>query len=58
MLVALFVQVLYAIGSGLLTTLQTHTSIAKWATYMVLSGLGLGLGVNVPHIAIQAVIET
>ncbi|KAI9648687.1 hypothetical protein NHQ30_003326 [Ciborinia camelliae] len=56
--VVLFAQVLCAIGSGLLTTLQTDTSTAKWATYMVLTGLGLGLGVNVPHIAIQAVMET
>lgn len=56
--VVLFAQVLCVIGSGLLTTLQTDTSTAKWATYMVLTGLGLGLGVNVPHIAIQAVMET
>ncbi|EHK98250.1 hypothetical protein M7I_6017 [Glarea lozoyensis 74030] len=34
------------------------TEFSKWATYLVLTGLGLGLGVNVPHIAIQAVMET
>ncbi|MCJ1342376.1 hypothetical protein MMC31_000558 [Peltigera leucophlebia] len=56
--VILFAQVLCAIGSGLLTTLRTETSTSLWATYMVLTGLGLGLGVNVPHIAIQAVMKT
>jgi len=56
--VILFAQLLCGIGSGLLITLNTDTSTAKWATYMALTGLGLGLGVNVPHIAIQAVMET
>ncbi|KAL8969893.1 MAG: hypothetical protein Q9197_004104 [Variospora fuerteventurae] len=56
--VILFAQVLCAIGSGLLTTLRTDTSTALWGTYLALTGLGLGLGVNVPHIAIQAVMKT
>lgn len=56
--VILIAQVLCGIGSGLLTTINVDTSTAKWAVYMVLTGLGLGLGVNVPHIAIQAVMET
>lgn len=56
--VILLAQVLCGIGSGLLTTLRTDTTTALWATFMVLTGLGLGLGVNVPHIAIQAVMET
>ena len=56
--VILFAQVVCGVGSGLLTTLRTDTSTALWATYMALTGLGLGLGVNVPHIAIQAVMKT
>lgn len=56
--VILFAQLLCSIGSGCLTTLRTDTSTALWATYMALTGLGLGLGVNVPHIAVQAVMET
>ncbi|KAL8982245.1 MAG: hypothetical protein Q9177_005332, partial [Variospora cf. flavescens] len=56
--VILFAQVLCAIGSGLLTTLRIDTSTALWGTYLALTGLGLGLGVNVPHIAIQAVMKT
>ncbi|PCH00736.1 Major facilitator superfamily domain, general substrate transporter [Penicillium occitanis (nom. inval.)] len=55
--VILVAQLLCAIGAGLLTTIRTYTSIAEWATYMALTGAGLGLGVNVPHIAVQAVFE-
>jgi hypothetical protein len=56
--VILFAQLLCGIGSGFLTTINTGTRTVVWATYMVLTGLGIGLGVNVPHIAIQAVMET
>ncbi|KAF2704539.1 MFS general substrate transporter [Pleomassaria siparia CBS 279.74] len=56
--VILVAQVLCATGAGLLTTITPSTATALWATYMVFCGLGLGLGVNVPHIAIQAVMET
>jgi len=56
--VILFAQVVCGIGSGLLTTLRVHTRTVLWATYMALTGLGLGLGVNVPHIAVQAVMPT
>ncbi|KAL8687226.1 MAG: hypothetical protein Q9218_006545, partial [Villophora microphyllina] len=56
--VILVAQVFCGVGAGLLTTLRTFTSTAVWATYMALTGLGIGLGVNVPHIAIQAVMKT
>ena len=56
--VILIAQVICGIGSGLLTTLRTNTRTVLWATYMALTGLGLGLGVNVPHIAVQAVMPT
>ncbi|KAL8730564.1 MAG: hypothetical protein Q9166_004018 [cf. Caloplaca sp. 2 TL-2023] len=53
--VILLAQVMCGIGSGLLTTLRSETRTALWGTYLALTGLGLGLGVNIPHIAIQAV---
>ncbi|PVH92484.1 MFS general substrate transporter [Periconia macrospinosa] len=56
--VILVAQVLCGIGSGFLTTISTSTKTVVWAVFMVLTGLGIGLGVNVPHIAIQAVMET
>ena len=56
--VILFAQVLCAVGSGSLKALRTDTSSVGWAAYMALTGLGLGLGVNVPHIAVQAVMKS
>ncbi|KAF1998136.1 MFS general substrate transporter [Amniculicola lignicola CBS 123094] len=56
--VILVAQIICVVGCGLLTTLTIHTRTALWATYMVITGLGIGLGVNVPHIAIQAVMES
>jgi len=35
-----------------------NTSTVEWAAAMVLTGIGLGMGINAPHIAIQAVMET
>lgn len=55
--VILFAQVLCGVGAGLLTTIRIDTTTPQWATYMALTGAGLGLGVNVPHIAVQAVFE-
>ncbi|KAL8796088.1 MAG: hypothetical protein Q9182_007422 [Xanthomendoza sp. 2 TL-2023] len=56
--VILIAQIICGIGSGLLTSLRFDTRTALWGTYLALTGLGLGLGVNVPHIAIQAVTPT
>jgi hypothetical protein len=56
--VILFGQVLCSIGTGFLTRINTETSTAYWAGFMAMTGLGLGLGINAPHIAIQAVWES
>ena len=50
-------QIICAVGTGLLTTIGLSTSTAIWATFLVLIGFGLGMGINAPHIAIQAVFE-
>lgn len=46
--------VLTTIGVGLLFTLTIGSSSAKWIGYQVLTGLGLGLGFQVPVSAAQA----
>jgi MFS family permease len=46
--------VMSTVGIGLLFTLKEGTSSAKWIGYQVLTGLGLGLGFNIPVSAIQA----
>jgi hypothetical protein len=46
--------VLSTIGVGLLYTLTIGSSSAKWIGYQVITGLGLGLGFQVPVSAVQA----
>ncbi|OBT90094.1 hypothetical protein VE02_02523 [Pseudogymnoascus sp. 03VT05] len=46
--------VLTTIGVGLLYTLDIGTGSSKWIGYQVLTGLGLGLGFQVPVSAAQA----
>lgn len=51
-------QLIGAIGTGFLMTLNIATPTTLWATYMVLAGWGTGMGENRPYIAIQAAMET
>ncbi|KAF2963099.1 hypothetical protein GQX73_g10466 [Xylaria multiplex] len=48
---------LMIIGAGLLTTLEVDTSMAKWIGYQVLYGFGLGMGIQVPNLAAQTVLQ-
>jgi len=43
----------YAVGSGLLFTIGVGTSTVKWAAYEVISGLGIGIILQIPMTAIQ-----
>lgn len=51
-------QIRCTVGTGLLTRISITTTTAEWATFFALTGFGLGMGINAPHIAIQAVMET
>ncbi|EMC93670.1 hypothetical protein BAUCODRAFT_75853 [Baudoinia panamericana UAMH 10762] len=46
-------SVVASIGGGLLTTLGPNTDSAHWIGYQALYGVGLGIGLQVPIIAIQ-----
>ncbi|KAH7387003.1 hypothetical protein DE146DRAFT_635767 [Phaeosphaeria sp. MPI-PUGE-AT-0046c] len=46
-----------AIGSGLLTTIDTTSPTIEWATYMVVIGIGMGICVNLPYTAVQVVLD-
>lgn len=48
--------VLTSIGSGLLTTLKVDSSTGPWIGYQLLFGLGIGAGLQLPLIAVQAVL--
>ncbi|KAI9765812.1 MAG: MFS sugar transporter [Geoglossum simile] len=49
--------VLMAIGGGLLSTFETDTGHAKWIGYQVLFGLGVGMGMQQPLMAVQTVLD-
>lgn len=53
---AIFGTIVSAIGAGLLMTLQVDTSQAKWIGYQVMYGFGFGSMLQIPNLAIQAVL--
>lgn len=50
-------SVICAVGSGLLTTIDTTSPTLKWAAYMVVTGIGTGICVNLPYTAVQVVLQ-
>ena len=46
-----------AVGIGLLTRITLGTSTNEWAAYMVISGLGIGLGINLPYTTLHVVLR-
>ncbi|QIW97727.1 hypothetical protein AMS68_003245 [Peltaster fructicola] len=49
-------SVLMAIGAGMITTLNPSSTAGAWIGYQVLFGFGLGLGCDVPFVAVQTVL--
>lgn len=49
--------VLTTIGAGLIFTLGLTSPPSMWIGYQILAGIGIGLGIQVPIIAAQAVVE-
>ena len=48
---------LFAIGAGLVFSLDVHTSSAKYLGYQLILGIGQGLAIQVPIIVCQAFSE-
>ncbi|KAL8923566.1 MAG: hypothetical protein Q9208_004513 [Pyrenodesmia sp. 3 TL-2023] len=46
-----------ALGTGLLTRITLGTPTVEWAAYLVVSGLGIGLGLNLPYTALHVVLS-
>lgn len=46
-----------AIGGGLLSTLGINTTMEKWVGYQLLLGFGRGAGIQMPMIAVQAILK-
>ncbi len=50
-------SVLTSIGAGLLTNLEVDTGSPKWIGYQVICGFGIGLGLQLPLVATQTVLD-
>ena len=46
-----------AIGTGLLTTIGLATTTVQWAAYLVITGIGIGMGIQLPYTAVQVVLR-
>jgi hypothetical protein len=46
-----------SIGAGLMTTIQNTTPKVEWVSFMVITGIGIGMAQQLPYTAIQAVLE-
>lgn len=55
--VALLRQYICCIETGFLNNIGVHTPTVAWASFLVLLGIVLGMGITASHIAIQAVME-
>ncbi|KAF2239018.1 MFS multidrug transporter-like protein [Viridothelium virens] len=50
---ALFGSALTGLGAGLMSTFSPHTSTGKWIGYQILAGIGRGMAIQMPVIAVQ-----
>ena len=46
-------ELIAVVGTALLTQLEPDTSTVKWASYLVVAGLGMGMAMQLPYTAIQ-----
>lgn len=49
--------VICCVGAGLLTTVTVFTPTVNWAAYLVITGLGMGMAMQLPYTALQAVLD-
>lgn len=49
--------VIAAVGAGFVTTIDIHTATANWAAYLVITGVGIGMSMQIPYAAVQVVLE-
>ena len=50
-------EVICCIGTGLLTTISLGSPAAMWVSYLVITGLGLGIAMQLPYTAVQVVLR-
>ncbi len=50
-------QIICAIGAGLLTRLGLNTPAVKWVSYLVVTGFGMGMSMQLPYTAVQVALR-
>jgi hypothetical protein len=50
-------QTIGVVGLGLLTQIAPATKTVEWASYLAISGLGIGTAVQLPYTALQVVLR-
>lgn len=53
----IFGEVVCIVGTILLTRLESTTSTVAWASYLVVTGLGMGMAMQLPYTAVQIVLS-
>lgn len=48
---------IFTVGSGLIYTLKVTSSASTWIGYQILAGVGAGMCVQIPFIAVQVVLD-
>lgn len=54
--VMIFCMILFAIGSGLITTFSLTTNISRWFGFQVITGIGIGVGFQGGVLVVQTVL--
>ncbi len=49
-------QAICTIGAGLVTRLDLGTSTLLWASYLVITGIGMGMSMQLPYTALQVIL--
>lgn len=50
-------QIVCIIGAGLITRIGVGTKVLEWASYLVLTGTGMGMSMQLPYTAVQVVLR-
>lgn len=45
------------IGTSLLSRIGLETHIVEWAAYSVITGIGIGIGIQLPYTAMQVAVR-
>jgi hypothetical protein len=50
-------QTISVVGAGLITRLDGATTTVVWASYLVITGIGMGMAMQLPYTALQVVLR-